>query len=264
MTAKDLEPIFMNLNLEFVDLKDKINSLIKKYDNIEQELTKPKKNKFQCIKCNLKFESTRELEKHKKSSSACQAKFECDQCDLTYTSEMQLNRHKKKHGEFPCEKCDREYNFEGVLEKHIDVVHKSMKIFCHFYNNNKECPYEEQCIYAHEESNDCMFGNDCERIMCMFKHEEHHPDDEDSDDDDDSDEDVNDNVNENDETNESNIIQMKDLEPSLRKVEEAMEKVNELLRKNPNNLACDKCDFVAKNVNGLNMHNKSKHTKNSK
>ena len=62
----------------------------------------------------------------------------------------------------------------------------------------------------------------------MFKHEEHHPDDEDSDIyDNETDEDVN------------------------------------LLRKNSNNLLCDECDFAAKNVNGLNMHIKAKHTKNS-
>lgn len=30
---------------------------------------------------------------------------------------------------------------------------------------------EDQCIYAHEESPDSMFGKGCDRIMCMFQHE---------------------------------------------------------------------------------------------
>ena len=134
MSVEDFEPIFINLNTEFVDLKEKINSLILKYDNLEKELIEPKRNKFQCIKCNLRFESTRDLEKHKKISLACQASYDCDQCELTYTSEMQLLRHKKKHGKFSCDKCECEFNFEGVLEKHMDVVHKSIQIFCHYYN----------------------------------------------------------------------------------------------------------------------------------
>ena len=51
-----------------------------------------------------------------------------------------------------------------------------------------------------------------------------------------------------------------DIEPSLRKVEEAMDKVEKLLLQNKtSNLKCNKCDFEAKNSNGLTMHNKAKH-----
>ena len=101
---------------------------------------------------------------------------EIEECGKNiYKTAIQLLRHKKKHGKFSCDKCECEFNFEGVLEKHMDVVHKSIKIFCHYYNNNKEYPYKDQCIYAHEVAKERRFGNDCERIMCMFRHEEHHP-----------------------------------------------------------------------------------------
>ena len=105
-----------------------------------------------------------------------------------------------------------------------------------------------------------MFGNDCERILCKFRHEEHHPDEEDRDDVD-SDEDQDENDNEKDEINYINTVHIKDLEPILRKVEEAIEKVNELPKKKSDNLTCDECEFEAKNVNGLNMHKKAKHAK---
>ena len=245
----------MTFNLEFTDLKEKINSLTKKYDDLEKEVKQQRVYKFQCIKCKEKFGNTKDLEKHKERLLECQANFECDQCELSYNSEMQLRRHVKKHGQFLCEECDREYNFEGVLEKHINVVHKSMKIFCHYHNNKKECPYGAQCIYAHDDAKECMFGNDCERILCMFKHEKHVPDDEESEDEE-SDDDENDEVTEEDES----TIYIKDLEPSLIKVEEAMEKVSELLKKKSNVLTCNECDFEAKNTNGLNMHKKAKHT----
>ena len=108
-------------------------------------------------------------------------------------------------------------------------------------------------MFAHEESPVCKFGGGCERIMCMFQHEDNDESgDEDNDDDDEDDDD--------DESN--NVITIADIETSLNKVEEAMEKVNELLKKQ--RLKCDVCDFQAKNVNGLNMHKKSKHTDNSK
>ena len=55
-----------------------------------------------------------------------------------------------------------------------------------------------------------------------------------------------------------------DLEPSLKKVEEAMKKVNDLMKKKAASLQCDECDFEARNNNGLTMHKKSKHTDKSK
>ena len=80
--------------------------------------------------------------------------------------------------------------------------------------------------------------------------------DEDSEDDeDDSDTNVDD-----PETYDPNFVQITDLEPSIRKVEEAMAKVNELLNNKSDKLKCDKCDFEARNANGLNMHIKAKHT----
>ena len=89
----------------------------------------------------------------------------------------------------------------------------------------------------------------------MFSHYERDVSD---DEDEDDSEDEND-ENENDD--EECIYKMDDLEPSLKKVEEAMEKVHQLLISSK--LKCKKCDFIAKNDNGLNMHQKAKHPDNS-
>ena len=51
---------------------------------------------------------------------------------------------------------------------------------------------------------------------------------------------------------------VEDLKPMLKKIQEAVEKFDVLLKKC--SLRCDQCDFEAKNQNGLNMHVKSKHT----
>ena len=60
------------------------------------------------------------------------------------------------------------------------------------------------------------------------------------------------------------MFKITDIEPSLQKVEDAMEKVQQLLLKeNKSKLKCDICEFQAKNSNGLNMHMKAKHQDNS-
>ena len=169
---------------------------------------------------------------------------------------MQLSVYQKTHEKFECDKCDCVYNYEGLLEKHSQAVYGSMKIFCNFFNNDKDCPYDDQCIFAHEDSPDCKFGKGCERILCMFHHEESEVSD-DKEDDDDIENDT-DNLNDNDE----NVMTIEDIEPCLKRVEEAMEKVKIALEKQA--LKCDQCDFEARNLNGLNMHKKAKHTNISK
>ena len=163
---------------------------------------------------------------------------------------LDLTLHQKIHGNFKCEKCDCEYDVLDLLEKHVSAVHGQMKIFCHYFNNDKECAFEGRCIFAHEESPECKFGQQCERTMCMFVHESR--DVSDSEEESDSDETGDDDENE-------NVVKIQDLEPCLERVEEAMKKVQVLLQP-PSKLKCDKCEFEAKNVNGLNMHKKAKHT----
>ena len=57
MSIKNFEGMFNNLNNEFVDLKSKIDGLINKYADMEKQLEKQKKYKFNCRNCNKKFEN---------------------------------------------------------------------------------------------------------------------------------------------------------------------------------------------------------------
>ena len=42
--------------------------------------------------------------------------------------------------------------------------------FCHYYNNQKNCPYEDiGCKFKHEWAPDCKFLT-CKNILCQFKH----------------------------------------------------------------------------------------------
>ena len=246
MSVKNLEVEFKSLKNEFTDLKSKIDILVKKYENLEKKyeksLSKKKNINFKCKTCDEKFGTVKELQNHKES---CAGTYQCEECDKCFTEESKLDEHMKKHEKFPCDECDKVYDYEGTLEKHKSGVHEDFEIFCHFFNNNKDCPFDDQCIYLHEESDNCKYGKSCERILCMFKHEEC----------DDGDDSENENDSEEDEDEES----VENLKPVLKKIQEAVEKFDVLLKKC--SLRCDQCEFEAKNQNGLNMHVKSKHTK---
>ena len=87
--------------------------------------------------------------------------------------------------------------------------------------------------------------------MCIYKHEEsvdkEYDDDEDSSDDDDVGDDMltNDGIN------------FKDIKPALEKFKQAVENFEKLLGKH--SLKCKKCEFEARDLNGLTMHIKAKH-----
>ena len=228
---------------------------MKKYSDLEKQLENETKSKFKCNKCEEHFENIDKLQKHKESTS-CDAAlypYHCEKCDVLFTSEKQLNTHQEKHGNFECDKCDKVFIFEGVLEKHMSAVHGKGVIFCHYYNNKKECPFKTECIFAHLISKECVYGNECERFYCMFQHDDHFQVD-----DEDNEEEVERDESEKDEQIENDSISLSEIEPVLLKVEKAMEKVSDLLKSSK--LKCEKCDFTAKNQNGLNMHVKAKHT----
>ena len=44
--------------------------------------------------------------------------------------------------------------------------------FCHYFNNNKVCPFEANCRFQHKESWICRDGVNCTRHMCQFRHQQ--------------------------------------------------------------------------------------------
>ena len=151
---------------------------------------------------------------------------------------------KRVHRKFECDECDKVFKYEANLEKHVAAVHEDVELYCHYYNNDKECPYGDECIFMHEESENCTYGKTCDRVMCMFRHNAE------GDSDDESEESG---TNQNDVSSE-NIV------PSLEQITKSLEKVAILLKKVVPILKCEQCEFEARNQNGLTMHMKAKHT----
>ena len=79
---------------------------------------------------------------------------------------------KEKHGKFDCEECDHEYKVKGLLEKHDEAVLGSANICCICFNKYKDCPYDDQCTFAHKESPECKFGTECASFRDMSDNED--------------------------------------------------------------------------------------------
>ena len=95
----------------------------------------------------------------------------CELCGKTFDENWKLDAHKKKHVTHKCNKCDNTLVNQEIKEKHIKIAHENEKLYCHYFNNEKVCPFEDKCVFLHEKSDACKFGKSCERINCTFRHE---------------------------------------------------------------------------------------------
>ena len=79
----------------------------------------------------------------------------CTECEKSFDKEWKLNAHMKVHQKYSCEKCEKSYQYESIKDIHIKVTHYNVKLFCHFYNNEKDCPNDQECVFLHEVSGPC-------------------------------------------------------------------------------------------------------------
>ena len=136
------------------------------------------------------------------------------------------------------------------MEKHTQAAHEDITLYCHYFNDEKVCPCEDECIFVHKESEVCMFGQKFERRLSMFRYEGRNGYEEESDVESDSDD-------TDDDTMEVDVEKIKLV---VEKLEESFKKLSVNLKKHFGPLRCDSCDFEAKMKNGLTMHKRAKHT----
>ena len=143
---------------------------VKMLKNTEKEC--PEK-RFKCNKCNEDFKSKGNLKMHIKENH--QVKLQCDLCNEQFKSYFELEQHMKEEHDkpkmFKCDVCVKEFHLEWRLLKHKEGHSKTLK-YCHFFNNRKFCPYEENgCMFRHDLSPQCFFGKKCSNSLCQFRHE---------------------------------------------------------------------------------------------
>ena len=91
----------------------------------------------------MTFEQNSDLERHIEEEHEKNRKYECYKCGKTFALRWRLGKHQESHGSSKNKKC-------------------------HYFNNNKVCPFEEiGCMFAHIVSDMCMFGQKCSHKLCM-------------------------------------------------------------------------------------------------
>ena len=166
-TKKELQAENISLKEELANVKEKFAELSEKFKKLEQHKQIPL---FQCKKCQKSFLSSEDLKIHMKNHADRNQIFKCDECDLEFNEEWKILAHKKSHVKFKCGKCEKSFKYEILRDKHMKISHENKMLYCHYFNNLKQCPYEESCIFMHKDSDLCKYGNRCERFLCMYKH----------------------------------------------------------------------------------------------
>ena len=84
--------------------------------------------------------------------------FQCDECERNFKEEWKLNAHIKSHEKYSCDHCDKRFKFQDIRDKHVKIAHESLKIYCHYFNNSKTCPFDIECVFLHEDAKICDYG----------------------------------------------------------------------------------------------------------
>ena len=101
--------------------------------------------------------------------------IQCNTCRKTFDKFCDLEQHIKifhdNHPVFRCEVCEKNFVLKWRLKKH-SKIHNGLGQPCHYYNNNKVCPFEELgCKFNHIPSENCSLGEACGKTKCPFKHD---------------------------------------------------------------------------------------------
>lgn len=77
----------------------------------------------------------------------------------------------KEAGVYTCDICSKTFYMEWRLNKHLEMHDTTFKKKCHYFNNEKVCPYSDVgCKFIHEFSEECKLNSKCLRNLCPFQH----------------------------------------------------------------------------------------------
>ena len=98
----------------------------------------------------------------------------CEHCDVKFNKAIDLETHMEEHGlvkKHSCDLCEKKFHLKWRLKKHEQNHTKDSRAgYCHYYNNQKECPFVNAgCMFKHVKSGLCQNKN-CTRPLCQFEH----------------------------------------------------------------------------------------------
>ena len=128
-----------------------------------------------CRKCDKVFQHRSEFVDHIKKEH--KSTLKCTRCDERFNENHKLEEHihlnHDKCPQYKCVTCDKVFAMEWRLKKHKEG-HNIRRKKCHYYNNQKPCPFEiVGCKFKHEDAKLCHHGENCTQHLCQFKHQTH-------------------------------------------------------------------------------------------
>ena len=179
--SRNLKEELDSLREQLHENKINVSKLKKELENANSEIKTLKGIKDseekglggKCDSCDFASESKTILRKHSLQNHPRQIK--CKFCDKNFERKSDLESHiNLSHGsvkKFQCEHCDKTFVLEWRLNKH-KRIHKGKNIIkCHYFNNKKDCPFEEiGCMFMHSYSKMCKYGKECNKMMCSLQH----------------------------------------------------------------------------------------------
>ena len=183
ITIKALSEEF---NKEITSLKTRIDILEKqattaedKVKLLEAKLAKEQEQNKGSI-CSETFVNMTDMSshsqgKHSNTSETEHFKRKCKFCKILFLKNSDLEAHvKRDHSEnsqHECDICEKTFVLKWRLKKHKEGHESNLKKFCHYFNNDKTCPFEEiGCMFFHQDSESCKYGDNCQNGLCQFKH----------------------------------------------------------------------------------------------
>ena len=148
-----------------------------KADNVKKDTSE---NSKKCKVCDELFSSRRFLKKHLIEKHP--SRIKCNVCETSFDKNSDLEVHIKMCHEsiaqHPCDLCGKTFVMKWRLNKHIEAHRNKSQKHCHYFNNDKSCPFEEiGCKFRHQNSDKCIFGEKCKNKLCQFKHKNVNDDD---------------------------------------------------------------------------------------
>ena len=166
---ESLEDKVTNSNLSSVDKREENEDISKLEKEIELVSTKLKEVESKLSSLNEEQNTIRNVKERKSH-----LKIDCNHCDIQFPSYSMMEKHMEdEHLQkgIKCEHCDLLFHTTWRLKMHMKNHTGTRKRNCHYFNSNKECPYEILgCKFNHIYSNDCKFGTQCNRHMCHYRH----------------------------------------------------------------------------------------------
>ena len=178
MAQKGKKKTIKDLTEEFEVLENKFNQFEKMFANLSKKVEKYEKQdkensledeniakrtkEYHCKRCDLVFSDNKKLKVHIKEQHRKEIK--CSICDEKFDQTFKLENHLKEHEveTLDCDECGKTFYLKWRLVKH-KTIHQTTNVrFCHYFNNDKLCPFEEiGCMFLHAKSEFCRFKKLC-------------------------------------------------------------------------------------------------------